>query len=69
MMAIGKKLQKAGPTKGPSNDLISREYQLELANATAAFTKKLTMLTEAERKQISSAFPKLQPFFSGNFLD
>jgi hypothetical protein len=37
----------------------------EFANATAGFTADLVALSEADRQQISKAFPKLQPFFSG----
>jgi hypothetical protein len=41
-------------------------YMIEFAKNTAFLTERLTQISEADRQQISNAFPKLQPFFSGD---
>jgi hypothetical protein len=66
MQTIAKQVQEESANKGPPNGEHLKEYMNEFAKSTAVFTKKLISMSETERKQISTAFPRLQPFFTGN---
>jgi hypothetical protein len=69
MVAIEKQLQRALLNKGESNERIIQKSQMQLAKSTASFTKRLTMLSEAERQEFGLIFPKLQFFFTSNLLN
>jgi hypothetical protein len=69
MTTIEKQLQRALATRGSSNETILKEYQIELAKSVAFFIKRLTSLSEMERRQLVYSFPRLQLFFSSNVLN
>lgn len=51
--------------KQRQTSVVFKAYMVEFAKNTYVFAEKLTRMTKTERKQISDAFPKMQPFFSG----